>query len=185
MAARGFALFETPIGCCGIVWGEGAIVGLQLPEARDLDTRARLLRRFPDAREAPLPSHARRAIDGILALLRGEPSDLTAVPLELENLPPFDRRVYEVTRAIPPGATLTYGEIAARLGAPGEARAVGHALKHNPLAILVPCHRVLAAGGKLGGFSATGGLTTKRRLLGIEGVPTNSTLPLFDARLEA
>ena len=84
-------------------------------------------------------------------------------------MPPFHRRVYEVARTIPPGATLSYGEIATRLGAPGSARAVGQALGRNPFAIVVPCHRVLAAGGKLGGFSANGGVTTKLRLLSIEG----------------
>ena len=121
-----------------------------------------------------------RALDGIVALLRGEASDLSAVALDMERVPPFHRRVYEAARTIPPGATLSYGEIAARLGAPGSARAVGQALGRNPFAIVVPCHRVLAAGGKVGGFSANGGVTTKLRLLSIEGARANGSAALFD-----
>ena len=168
--AHGFTLFDTPIGRCGIAWsGGGVIAGVQLPEATESETRARVLDRFPDAREAPPPPDVQRALDGILGLLRGEARDLSAVALDMDRVPPFHRRVYEVARTIPPGATLSYGDIAARLGARGAARAVGRALGHNPFAILVPCHRVLAAGGKLGGFSANGGITTKLQLLSIEG----------------
>ena len=103
------------------------------------------------------------------ALLDGEPVDLSDLMLDLESLPPFQRRVCEAARAIPVGATLTYGEIATRIGEPGAARAVGQALGANPFPIIVPCHRVLAAGGKPGGFSAPGGVTTKLRLLATEG----------------
>ena len=106
-----------------------------------------------------------------------------AAVLDMASVPAFDRRVYEVARTIPPGSTLTYGEIATRLGDVGEARRVGRALGRNPFAIVVPCHRVVAAGGKLGGFSASGSIVTKLRLLTIEGAPTNGTLPLFDAEL--
>jgi methylated-DNA-[protein]-cysteine S-methyltransferase len=180
MPARGFALFDTAIGWCGIAWSERGVVGVQLPEARELETRSRLLRRFPDAREVMPPPNVGRAIDGIVALLRGEASDLSAVVLDMEGVPLFQRRVYEVARTIPPGATLSYGEIAERLGMPRAAQAVGHALARNPFAIVVPCHRVLAAGGKLGGFSASGGVTTKRRLLSIEGALANGTPTLFE-----
>jgi O-6-methylguanine DNA methyltransferase len=180
MTGHGFALFDTTIGRCGIAWGARGVVGVQLPEAHALETRARLLRRFPDAREAEPPPAVRRAQGGIAALLRGEARDLSAVVLDMEHVPPFHRRVYEVARAIPPGATLSYGAIATRLGAPGSARAVGQALGRNPFAIVVPCHRVLAAGGKVGGFSANGGVTTKLRLLAIEGAPTNDQPGLFD-----
>ncbi len=100
--------------------------------------------------------------------------------LDLEQVPPFHRRVYEVARTIPPGSTLTYGEIASRLGEPRLARDVGQALGRNPFAIVVPCHRVVAAGGKTGGFSAGGGVRTKLRMLAIEGAPAAGTIPLFD-----
>jgi methylated-DNA-[protein]-cysteine S-methyltransferase len=168
MAARSFMLFETTIGRCAIAWGERGVLGMQLPEARDHKTRARILRRFPGAREAKPTLTVQRAVQGITALLRGEASDLSWVELDMGKVPSFYRQVYEIARTIPPGATLSYGAIAARLGAPGSARAVGQALARNPLAIIVPCHRVVAAGGKVGGFSASGGITTKLRLLSIE-----------------
>jgi len=180
MSAGGFTLFDTSIGRCGIAWSERGVLGLQLPEARESETRARLLAHVPEASEAPPPPAIQRAVDAITALLRGEASDLSTVALDLAAVPPFHRRVYEAARTIPPGATLSYGEIAARLGAPGAARAVGQALGRNPFAIIVPCHRVLAAGGKLGGFSANGGIATKLRLLTIEGTPVNGATPLFE-----
>jgi len=165
----GFALFDTAIGCCGIAWGARGIVGVQLPEASKQDTRARLRKRIPDAREAAPSPAAKRAIRGIVSLLRGEASDLSSIVLDMEGVPPFHRRVYEAARAIEPGTTFSYGEIAKRIGAPGSARAVGQALGRNPFPIVVPCHRVLAAGKKLGGFTAEGGTTTKLRMLAIEG----------------
>jgi methylated-DNA-[protein]-cysteine S-methyltransferase len=167
--ADSFALFETSIGSCGVVWGRNGLLGLQLPEADEAKTRARLLRRWPAARETAPPAGVQRALDRITALLRGEQSDLSAIPLDMENVPDFNRRVYEVARTVPPGATITYGEIAARLGDPLDARAVGEAMGRNPFAIVVPCHRVVAANGKMGGFSANGGVATKQRMLIIEG----------------
>ena len=180
MTAQGLTLFDTVIGRCGIAWSDHGITAVQLPEADDPKTRARLLRRHPDAREAPPPPEVRRAIDGIVALLRGEASDLSAVALDMEGVEPFERRVYEVARTIAPGATLTYGEIAARLGDASQARDVGQALGRNPFPLIVPCHRVLAAGGKAGGFSANGGIATKLRLLSIEGARTSDAPTLFD-----
>jgi O-6-methylguanine DNA methyltransferase len=169
MTAYRLTLFDTAIGRCGVAWSERGVAGLQLPEASDLKTRARMLRRFPGAREGAPPPEVRAALDLIVALLRGETSDLSTVALDMEGVPLFHRRVYEVARTIPPGATLSYGEIAARLGEPGMAREVGQALGRNPFALIVPCHRVVAAGGQAGGFSANGGVATKLRLLSIEG----------------
>jgi methylated-DNA-[protein]-cysteine S-methyltransferase len=168
MSPDGFALFDTAAGRCGIAWRGAGVVGVQLPEVSVARTRARVLQRFPEAREAPPPLAVRSAIGGIVALLRGEASDLAAVALDLGQVPPFHRRVYEVARTISPGQTLSYGDIALRLGSPGAARAVGQALGRNPFAIIVPCHRVLAAGGKVGGFTASGGTTTKLLLLALE-----------------
>ena len=179
MTALGFALFHTSIGVCGVAWSGRGIAGVQLPEGGEDATRARMRRRFPGALEASPPPEVRRAIDGVVALLRGEPSALETVPLDMAEVPPFERRVYEVARTIPPGATLSYGEVAARLGTPGAARDVGQALGRNPFAIVVPCHRVMAAGGKLGGFSARGGVSTKRRLLSVERARGVGALPLF------
>ncbi|HEY2927581.1 methylated-DNA--[protein]-cysteine S-methyltransferase [Piscinibacter sp.] len=181
MSAQGFTLFDTAIGHCGIAWNDRGVVGFQLPEAREADTRSRLRRRFTSAQEMSPPPEIGQAIAGIVALLRGEPVDLSGVPLDMDGVPLFHRRVYELARGIGSGHTLTYGEIAAQLGEPGSARAVGHALGRNPFAIIVPCHRVLAAGGRLGGFSAPGGVETKRRLLAIEGARLDREPGLFDA----
>ena len=179
-AAFAFALFATPIGSCGIVWGPRGIIGVQLPESSDAATRARVRRRFPGAVESVTPVEVQRAVDGITALLRGEKRDLADIGLDLSGAEPFHQRVYEVARTIAPGCTMTYGEIAKQLGQPRAAQAVGVALAKNPVAIIVPCHRVLAAGGKLGGFSANGGVTTKRLLLEIEGARLTDELTLFD-----
>jgi methylated-DNA-[protein]-cysteine S-methyltransferase len=163
-----FALFDTAIGRCGIAWGEGGISAVQLPEASDDATRSRLTRRRPSASESPLSANVGRAVADIAALLQGKRVDLSTIVLDMDGISAFDRRVFELTRDIPIGRTSTYGEIAARLGDPRSARAVGTALGHNPLPIIVPCHRVLSASGTLGGFSAHGGLATKRRMLMIE-----------------
>ena len=170
MSLRAFALFDTAIGRCGIAWGARGILALQLPEASDGATRARLLAHVPSAAETSAPAEIARAIAAIVALLAGDSRDLRTLKLDMTHVPPFHRRVYEAARAIPPGRTMSYSEIARALGMPRAARAVGQALGRNPFALIVPCHRVLAAGGKLGGFSAEGGLATKRRLLAIEGV---------------
>jgi methylated-DNA-[protein]-cysteine S-methyltransferase len=179
MTATSFALFDTAIGRCGIAWGERGIAGVQLPEAGEGETRARMLHRFPAAGEASPPPEVGQAVERIVALLRGDATDLSGIPLDMDSVPEFHRRVYEAARSIPPGKTLSYGDIARRLGAPGAARAVGQALGRNPFPIVVPCHRVLAAGGKIGGFSAQGGIVTKRRMLAIEGARLNGVAELF------
>ncbi len=179
---NGYALFDTTLGCCGIAWTAHGVAGVQLPEADEARTRARLRRRFAGALELQPPPAVRRAIDGIVGLLRGQASELCDVALDLHGVPAFHRRVYAIARDIAPGRTLTYGDIAERLGDSGAARAVGQALGHNPFAIIVPCHRVLAAHGRPGGFSAHGGAATKLRLLSIEGVQAHGTSTLFDAR---
>jgi methylated-DNA-[protein]-cysteine S-methyltransferase len=164
-----FTLFDTAIGCCGIVWSTRGVVGVQLPEKSEQATRNRVLRRYPVARETPPPAEVQRVIDRIGALLRGEPVELSDVGLDSGAVSEFNRRVYDVARGIRPGATLSYGEIAERLGDRALAREVAQALSENPYPIIVPCHRVLAAGGKMGGFSGPGGVRTKLRLLSIEG----------------
>jgi methylated-DNA-[protein]-cysteine S-methyltransferase len=180
VSAQGFAVFDTPIGACGIAWSPHGIVGLQLPEATADGTRGRLRRRWTGAVESPPPPDVQRAIDRILALLAGEAIDLGDIALDLAAAPDFHRKVYDVARTIPPGQTMTYGEIAKRLGVPHESREVGQALGRNPVAIIVPCHRVLGADGKMGGFSASGGVATKRRILEIEGARALGAGPLFE-----
>ena len=182
--AFGFAFFNTAIGRCSIAWNARGVVRTRLPESDEQKTRDRIRSRYPQARETAPPAEIRHAIDDMIALLRGEAKDLSAIRLDVSQVPDFNRRVYDVARAIPPGATLTYGEIAQRLGDRTLAREVGQALGQNPFPIIVPCHRVLAAGGKTGGFSAPGGVSTKMRMLTIEqaraGGAQTSQLSLFD-----
>jgi methylated-DNA-[protein]-cysteine S-methyltransferase len=182
MSAQAFALFDSPIGSCGIAWNAKGIAGFHLPLATEQATRRRLQQRWAGADESPPPAGVQRVIDRVLALLNGEAIDLTDIPVDLADAPEFHRKVYEVARTIPPGKTMTYGEIARRLGAPHESREVGQALGRNPIAIIVPCHRVLGADGKMGGFSASGGVATKRRILEIEGASALSAGPLFERR---
>ena len=155
------------------------MTGAWLPERNADALRRRIGRRLPQARESAPPPPVRAAIEAIVCLVGGAPADLGGVPLDMDGLPEFHRRVYEIARGIPPGQTLTYGEIARRLGDATRARAVGQALGANPFPILVPCHRVLAAHGRTGGFSAPGGATTKLRLLEIEGARAKAIPTLF------
>ena len=179
MTSIHFALFETAIGTCALAWGERGLVSVQLPSADARALRARMKRLLPGALEAEAPPAVATAIAGIGALLAGEPVDLDWIELDTDNLPDFNRQVYAIARAIPRGQTMTYGEIAKRLGDPLLARAVGKAMGENPHPIVMPCHRVLAAGGKDGGFSAFGGVETKRRLLKIEGALPDDQPSLF------
>lgn len=179
MTEQGLAVFETAIGTCAIVWGPRGLLGVQLPEADEAATRSRIAKRFPNARETP-PPDVQKAIDGVIALLSGDRRDLVDVTIDNDGVPDFNQRVYAIVRKVPPGETITYGEIAEQLGDKGLARAVGQAMGENRCPIVMPCHRVLAASGKTGGFSASGGVVTKLKLLTIEGAqPGGPTL--FDA----
>lgn len=172
MSTLAYALFPTPLGACAIAWSVSALTYVNLPEQDEAATRARLARRFPQCTEGVPPPFVQDAIAAVTALLEGhprEPRDLSHLVLDMTAVPPFHQRVYALARRIPPGQTLTYGELARQLGEPGAARAVGQALGANPFAPVVPCHRVLAAGRGAGGFSAHGGTRTKLRLLEIEG----------------
>ena len=177
--ADGYALFDTALGCCGLAWGPRGLRAVQLPEADTAALRARLRRRAPGAAEAPPSALARQAIDGISALLRGERVDLSALPLDLRGVPELHARIYEVVRCIPPGRTQSYGQVAAQLGDRRLAQAVGQAMARNPFAPVVPCHRVLGANGRPGGFSAQGGLRTKLQLLQIERARLSDEPDLF------
>ena len=146
-----------------------------------LSVHHRLVERFPEAAQADPPAAFDPVIEGIRALLRGEKADLSAAPLDIARVPAFNAQVYEIARTIPAGETLTYGEIATKLGDKLLARDVGAAMGANPWPIVVPCHRVTAAGGKLGGFSARGGAATKLKLLAIEGAAVTAQTDLFAA----
>lgn len=184
MSGRGYTIFDTMIGRCGIAWGQDGIVGVQLPEAREIETRRRLYQLYPEAREQRPPLNVEIAIEGIVALLRGQPGDVSGVDLDLSGIHAFNQRVYRTTQTIPRGETRTYGEIAERLGTSGAVHSVSQALAKNPFVIIVPCHRVLEAGSYADRMSPHGGSISKRRLLSIEGARSAvSSKTLFDVLL--
>lgn len=183
--ASGAVLFDSAIGRCGVAWRDERVVAVQLPERSDQVTLARLRAsagfaagvesgptgEAPATGEGEPPPAIRAGIAAMIALLAGQPVDLDFVDVDVSRCSDFDRAVYQVTRAIPPGQSLTYGEVAKQIGEPGAAQAVGRSLGANPSPIVIPCHRVLGADGKLTGFSANGGVETKRKMLLIEGCP--------------
>lgn len=184
MTNAAHCLFETALGACGIAWRTPAdsgarpvVTAVQLPEATPQATESRIARKSGSTQRSEPPAEIAAIIDKIRKHLQGEVQDFRNVALDLEGVGPFFRTVYEATREIPAGQTRTYGEIAKAAGQPGAAQEVGQAMAKNPVPILVPCHRVSAAGGKLGGFSAPGGPATKAKLLLLEGATVN--LPLF------
>lgn len=180
-----YTVFDSALGPIGLVWTERGIVSLLLPERTRRATEAELRARHPSAELAEPSVPIRRAIDKIQKLLRGEKVSLASVPVDLSGVSEFYRSVYELARQIPSGETRSYGEIARALGKLGAARAVGQALGRNPVAIIVPCHRVLASGGGIGGFSAPGGTETKTRLLAIEQGTLDATSLKSAARSSA
>ena len=183
MTQQGFAIFETAVGACGLVWSDGGIVGAFLPEPDAAATAARLRRRFPMAVECDPPTEIQAAMTRITSLMDGAADDLSGLALDMRDIGAFDQSVYAIARAIAPGQTLTYGEIATRLGDRTLARGVGQSLGRNPFPIIVPCHRVLGVDGKVGGFSAPGGVVTKMKMLAIEKARTSEAPMLFDAPL--
>src|SRR3979409_504912 len=178
MAGRGYTIFDTAVGRCGIAWGDLGVAGVQLPEAREIETRGRMLRQYPDARELRPPLNVELAIEGIVALLRGQPSDLSDVALDMTGILAFNQRVYAFARTIPRGETCTYREVAQQLSLSGAVDCVPQAIARSPFVIIVPGHRVLEAGGYADKISPNGGSISKRRLLSIEGAvgPSGKTL---------
>ncbi|HEX8837949.1 MAG TPA: methylated-DNA--[protein]-cysteine S-methyltransferase [Candidatus Acidoferrum sp.] len=178
-----YCLFETPLGTCGIAWRETGdsgsqafVTAVQLPEATPQSTESRIARKAGSSQRGVPPREIAEVIEKIRKHLQGDVQDFRNVAVDLAGATPFFRDVYEVTRQIPPGQTRTYGEIAKAAGQPGAAQEVGQAMAKNPVPIIVPCHRVAAAGGKLGGFSAPGGPATKGKLLALEGASVNLSL---------
>jgi methylated-DNA-[protein]-cysteine S-methyltransferase len=167
--AVGTTTFATSIGECGVAWNGAAICSVMLPSRSADGVGVDLHRRHPDATPTSPPPTVQEAIDRMTALLDGVPDDLHDIEVDLGGASAFAQQVWQLTRAVRPGETTTYGEIATQLGMPHVAREVGQALGRNPVPLIVPCHRVLGAGGKLVGFSAPGGVETKLKILAIEG----------------
>ncbi|WP_431015816.1 methylated-DNA--[protein]-cysteine S-methyltransferase [Bradyrhizobium pachyrhizi] len=183
MAGRGYTIFDTAIGRCGIAWGELGVAGVQLPELREIETRKRLFQLYPDAREMRPPEEVAVAIEGIAATLRGGNGELAGVALDMSGIPAFNARVYQFVRTIPRGETRTYDEVASALRASGAVYSVAQALGRNPFMLMVPCHRVLEAGNYADRISPNGGSISKRRLLSIEGAQPTTSRTLFDVLL--
>ena len=175
-----FALFDTAIGRCGLVWGETGLMGSFLPALGATSLEPAIMRRFPQAVERQLVDDAALAAGLICTLAETGTADLTGIKLDMAGQGETYRQIYEIARTIAPGSTLTYGGIASRLGGAADARTVGQAMGRNPWPIIVPCHRVLGAGGRLVGFSAPGGVGTKLKLLAIEGARVGDEPGLFD-----
>jgi methylated-DNA-[protein]-cysteine S-methyltransferase len=180
---RNFAIFDTGIGRCGIVWSEAGIVAVQLPEARELETRRRLFRLYPEAREQRPPPNVDIAIEGIAAHLRGGTGDLSHIALDMTGHSAFNQRVYEYTRVIPRGETRTYSELALQMRRSGGDFSVAQAIARNPFMIIVPCHRVVEKGHYADKNSPFGGTISKRHLLSLEGTRLIASNTLFDVLL--
>jgi methylated-DNA-[protein]-cysteine S-methyltransferase len=179
----GYAFFDTGVGRCGIVWNDAGVVAVQLPEARELDTRRRLLRLYPEARETSPPPMIAIATQGIASALRGRDADFSEIALDWEGVSLFSQRVYEFARSIPRGETRTYDEVATAMRRAGAEYSVAQAIARNPFMIIVPCHRVLEAGHYADKISPYGGTISKRHLLSIEGTRPIASKTLFDVLL--
>jgi methylated-DNA-[protein]-cysteine S-methyltransferase len=183
MSGQAFTIFDTAVGRCGIAWGDQGIIGVQLPEARELETRRRIYRVYSEAREQRPSANTEIAIEGIVALLRGGDADLSDVALDVQGMTHFNQRVYQYVRTIPRGETRTYDEVASGLHVPGAVHSVAQALSRNPFMIIVPCHRVLEAGNYADKLAPNGGVISKRRLLTIEGAHPTVSKTLFEVLL--
>lgn len=160
---RNSVTFESALGNCRLSWTDRGLTSIHWPGEGTPD---------PEGRWDDVPGFVTDAIRRIRSHLAGTPEDFKDLPVDLQDTTPFRRRVLEAARGIPTGETRTYGELARAVGSPGAARAVGQAMATNPMPVVIPCHRILAAGSSMGGFSAPGGVETKRRLLRIEGAET-------------
>lgn len=174
-----YCLFDTAIGYCGVAWSERGLTRVQLPEADRDSTERRLKTRSGSTRADDPPLQIKQLIVEIQRYATGERVDFSSVVIDLSKLDPIEREICTAARSIGWGATATYGDLACKTGTPGDARGVGQAMSRNPVPVVIPCHRVLAKGKKLGGFSAYGGTVTKERLLALEGVRVGDVAPLL------
>lgn len=166
-----YCIFETASGYCGLTWSDAGVSRFQLPAPTEHDARRFLLRKIAAAEPGDPTPEIAAAITAIIRYFAGEKTDFSAIALDLRDQDAFFAQIYAATRQIGWGETTTYGALAKQLGAGREAaRDVGQAMARNPVALIIPCHRVLAAGGKPGGFSAPGGTESKLRMLALEGI---------------
>ena len=173
-------IFGTPVGQCEVAWTDHGVCGFRLPDLSKRIEEKRTGTLTPEDNPRALPDEIILLTEAVCALLSGQKMDLSKTRLDLSNVSDFHRRVYAEARRIPAGTTVSYGQLAAAIGAEGAAQAVGRALGDNPIPLTIPCHRILAADGKMHGFSAPGGIVSKRRLLEIEGALEPEPPTLFD-----
>jgi methylated-DNA-[protein]-cysteine S-methyltransferase len=179
----GYAIFDSAIGRCAIAWSNAGVLGVRLPELREIDTRRLLLRQHPEARELRPPHNAEIAIQGMVSVLRGLDADLSEVVLNMKGIPPFNQRVYTFARTIPRGQVRTYDAVASNLRVPGATHSVALAIAKNPFMIIVPCHRLLGTGQHAERPSPYAGTITRRHLLSIEGASPAAGRTLFEVLL--
>lgn len=166
-----YFVFDVAGGFCGIAWSDAGVARFVLPARTAQAAERSLLRRLPDAEPGTPPPEVLGAVDAVKRYFQGREADFSGLRLDLEGQEDFFREIYAAARRVAWGETTTYGALAKAFGAgPEAARDVGQAMARNPVPLIIPCHRVLAAGGKLGGFSAPGGAAAKRRMLELEGV---------------
>jgi methylated-DNA-[protein]-cysteine S-methyltransferase len=177
MTQQHYCVFDSAIGACGVAWSEHVLKRLQLPESDRGATEQRLRRRSASAHAAEPPPAIAAVIADVQRYLAGTRVDFSAVAVDLTGVDAFHRIIYEAARGLGWGETASYGEIARQVGAPSRAQAVGQAMGRNPVPIIIPCHRVVASGRRIGGFSAPGGTSTKERLLWMEGVRIRGEAP--------
>ncbi|HTV70586.1 MAG TPA: methylated-DNA--[protein]-cysteine S-methyltransferase [Rhizobiaceae bacterium] len=177
-------IFETALGWMAVTWSAEGLTRVWLPERERESVLRRVEKREANLPDAPLSPVIAAVVESLKSYAAGEEVDFSTVPLDLSGIDDFRLAIYDAAKALHYGETVTYGELAKRAGHPGLARETGAALGQNPLPIVVPCHRILAAGNKIGGFSAPGGSRTKEKMLAMEGVrvgpppPAQASLPL-------
>ena len=177
-ASHNYTVFETAAGFCAIGWSAAGIARFQLPDGDAAAAERNMLRRLPSAVRNTPPPNVAAVIASAQRYFAGETVDFSEVAVDLDGQDEFFRRIYAVTRALGYGQTTTYGTLAKELGAgPEAARDVGQAMAKNPVPLIIPCHRVLAAGGKVGGFSAPGGANSKVKMLALEGIDLSPPPP--------
>jgi len=179
-----FHVFDTAIGACGLAWTDKGLFQVQLPEASEVATELRLGRIAGAAWSDTLPKNIAECEARMRAYFEGDPATFTDIDLDMSRVNAFSARIYTALRKVGWGKTTSYGALARQIGDPHAARAIGAAMGKNPWPLVVPCHRVLAASGKIGGFSAYGGRATKRKMLQLEQSDADGAAPtlpgLFD-----
>jgi methylated-DNA-[protein]-cysteine S-methyltransferase len=181
MGQRKYTLFETKLGVCGIAWKEGddyrngvAVIAFQLPDLSDKATAKNIVAKTSAVEAKKIPPPIEAIIEMVQRHLAGEVQDFKNIEIDLDDAGPFAKTVYDAARKIPSGGIMTYGELAQKAMHPKAARAVGQAMARNPVPLIIPCHRVVAAGKKPGGYTAPGGIATKAKILAVEGAAVKS-----------